>query len=278
VTSGPRPDGAPKWRYIELSTGPGGPAGLPEHVALITVSRPERLNVLDSELLGELQSAAETCAQDPAVRAVVVTGAGDRAFVAGADIREMAELDVLDGTAFALRGQAAFQALASMPKPVIAAVGGYALGGGAELALACDVRVAAENARFGQPEVTLGICPGFGATQRLARLIGPGAAKRLVLSGQIIEAVEARRIGLVDQVVPAGEHLKAALDLAKQMTAAAPLAVAAAKEAIDKGLDLPLADGLRLEAALSGRTFGTEDQREGMRAFLEKRERVFKGR
>ena len=270
----------PQWQFIRLSV--GGAAGaepdLPAHVALLTISRPQRLNALNLQVLDELLAAAETCASDADVRAVVVTGEGDRAFVAGADIDEMVGLDVLNGTAFGLKGQTVFQALASMPKPVIAAIGGYALGGGLELALACDVRIAGENARFGSPEVTLGICPGFGASQRLPRLVGPGAAKDLILSGRVIGAAEARAIGRVERVVPAGEHLKAAYELAKQMAAAAPLAVAAAKEAIDRGADVALADALRLEAAMFGRCFSTEDQKEGMQAFLEKRDRNLRGR
>lgn len=283
MTAEPAADGRPRLRYVKLAVGPepGGPAwpaALPRHVALITVSRPERCNALTAGMFDELQAAAEHCASDPAVRAVVVTGAGDRAFVAGIDTGETANLDTIDGTAFALRGQAAFGALASMPRPVIAAIGGYALGAGLELALACDIRVAAENARFGQPEVTLGISPGFGACVRLPRLVGLGAAKGLVFTGRVIGAAEARSIGLVDRVVPAGEHLKAAFEVAGQIAAAAPLAVAAAKEAIDRGLDMPGTDALRLEAALCGRCFGTADQQEGMRAYLEKRERVFEGR
>jgi enoyl-CoA hydratase len=277
--AGSDPD-RPQWQFIKLSVGTdaaGGP-DLPPHVALLTISRAQRLNALNLQVLDELLSAAETCAGDADIRAVVITGEGDRAFVSGADIGEMVGLDVLSGTAFGLKGQAALQALASMPKPVIAAVGGYALGGGLELILACDIRIAGENARFGSPEVTLGICPGFGGSQRLPRLIGPGAAKDLIFSGRIIGAVEARSIGLVEKVVPAGEHLKASLELARQMAAAAPLAVAAAKEAIDRGADVPLAAALRIEAAAFGRCFATEDQKEGMRAFLEKRDRVFRAR
>ncbi len=180
------------WEFVTLTIGgPEGREGLPAHVALIRISRPRSLNVLNSHVLAELEQAALACAADPDVRAVVVAGEGERAFVAGADIAEMAGMDVMDATAFALKGQAALGALASVPKPVIAAIDGYALGGGLELALACDLRVASTRARLGQPEVTLGICPGFGATQRLARLVRPGRAKQLIFAGEHVSGEEA---------------------------------------------------------------------------------------
>ncbi|MDP2871611.1 MAG: enoyl-CoA hydratase-related protein [Bacillota bacterium] len=274
------PAGAARgWQHIRLASGgEEGGEGLPPHVALITIDRPRNLNALNSQVLDELQAAAAVLAADAAVRAVVITGAGDRSFVAGADIGEMAELDVMEGTAFGLKGQEVFADLAAMPKPVIAAIGGYCLGGGMELALACDIRVAAASARMGQPEVGLGICPGFGGTQRMARLVGPGKAKELIFSAAPITGEEAHRIGLVDVLAGPGEHLTRALQLAGKIAGQAPLAVARAKEAIDRGADLPLAEALRLEAALFGRCFGSEDQREGMRAFLEKRKPTFHGR
>lgn len=269
----------PEWQYVRLArAGVAGGEALPDHVALITISRPRSLNALNSQVLDELQAAVAAVAADEGVRALVVTGEGERSFVAGADIGEMAELDVMGGTAFGLRGQEVLGDLAALRVPVIAAVGGYCLGGGMELILACDIRVAASGARLGQPEVGLGICPGFGATQRLPRLVGPGKAKELIFGAGQITSEEAHRIGLVEILAAPGEHLVRALELAGRIAAQAPVAVARAKEAIDQGADLPLAEALRLEAALFGRCFETEDQREGMRAFREKRRPAFGGR
>lgn len=286
-----------QWEYVRLArAGEPGGEGLPQHVALITISRPRSLNALNSQVLDELQAAVAAVAAvaaasgaavagsggtevgAAAVRALVITGEGDRSFVAGADIGEMAGLDVMGGTAFGLKGQEVFGDLAALSVPVIAAIGGYCLGGGMELILACDVRVAVPGARFGQPEVGIGICPGFGATQRLPRLVGPGKAKELIFGAGHVSGEEAYRIGLVEVLAAPGEHLVRALELAGRIAAHAPGAVARAKEAIDHGADLPLAEALRLEAALFGRCFETEDQREGMRAFLEKRKAQFAGR
>lgn len=240
-------------------------------IATLTINRPEARNALNSQVVAELAAAADELARDGDVRAVIVTGAGDKAFVAGADIGEMKDLDADGARRFAAAGQRAFAKLAGLPVPVIAAVNGYALGGGCELALACDVRIASETARFGQPEVGLGITPGFGGTQRLARLIGPGRAKWLIFSGQMIGAAEALAWGLVERVVPPEQLLAAARELAEKMAGNSPVAIAQAKQAIDRGLAVPLAEGCEIEAEAFAACFRTGDPREGMSAFFEKR-------
>jgi enoyl-CoA hydratase len=247
-------------------------------VALVTVNRPDKLNALNAALLDELEHTIGELHADDRTRAVVVTGAGVKAFVAGADIAELAGLDALTGRATARRGQRIFRALELLPKPVIAAVNGFALGGGCELALACHIRLASENASFGLPEVGLGVIPGYGGTQRLARLVGRGRALEMVLTGQRIGADEALRIGLVNRVVPQEKLLEAARGLTATILDKGPVAVGAAVEAIQRGIDMPLDEALAFEACLFGVVCGTEDMREGMAAFLEKRKPEFRNR
>lgn len=261
---------ATSYRYLKLEA--------EDRIVTLTIERPERLNALDSEVIAELEAAFRTLSEDDEVRGVVVTGAGEKAFVAGADISELARLDHLSGVRTSRRGQDVFRLLEEMPKPVIAAVNGFALGGGLELALACDLRIAAEEARFGLPEVRLGIIPGYGGTVRLPRLVGRGRALELILTGEMIDAAEAHRIGLVNRVVPRGELLGAARALLEKITANGPLAIALALESVDRGLDTTLAGGLAHESNLFGILAATEDMREGMQAFLEKRAPNFEGR
>lgn len=244
-------------------------------VAVLTVNRPEARNALNSQVLADLGAAVDGLAADKEVRAVIVTGAGDKAFVAGADIGEMKDLDGDSARQFAAAGQAVLAKLATLPQPVIAAVNGYALGGGCELALACDIRIASETARFGQPEVGLGITPGFGGTQRLARLVGPGKAKWLIFSAQIFSAAEALALGLVERVVAPDQLLTAAHELAEKIAANSPVAIAQAKQAIDHGLATTLDAGCGIEAEAFGACFRSADPREGMTAFFEKRKAKF---
>jgi len=247
-------------------------------IALLTVNRPEKLNALSGAVIGELAEAFGQVASDGAIRGVIVTGAGDKAFVAGADIRELAELSPYDARAFALRGQAAFRQLETCGKPSVAAVNGFALGGGLELAMACTVRFASENAKLGQPEVKLGIIPGYGGTQRLPRLVGRGRALELLLSGDPIAAAEAYRIGLVNAVVPQAELLDYCSGWLGKVLANGPLALGLLLDAVDTGLACGLEEGLRFEAAAFGVSAATEDSREGTRAFLEKRRAAFTGK
>jgi len=248
-------------------------------VATLTLNRPKVLNALNAELLERLSAALATIDGDPEVRAVILTGAGERAFAAGADI---GELNALAGPAEAERkmryGQGVTLAIEQLRVPVIAAVNGFALGGGCELALACDIRLASENARFGQPEVNLGLMPGYGGTQRTTRLAGSGAALLLCLSGEPIDAAEAHRIGLVQRVVPLADLLAAAQQLATTIAEKAPLAVEATKRAIRDGAALGIHEALALEAAHFATIAGTADMREGTRAFLDKRKPAFEGR
>jgi enoyl-CoA hydratase len=247
-------------------------------IALLTVNRPEKLNALSAAVIGELADAFGRVANEPGIRAVVLTGAGEKAFVAGADIGELAALSPYDARAFALRGQAAFRQLETCGKPSVAAVNGFALGGGLELAMACTVRFASENASLGQPEVKLGIIPGYGGTQRLPRLVGRGRALELLLSGEAIVAGEAYRIGLVNAVVPAAELLDHCRGWLGKVLANGPLAVGLVMDAVDAGLGSGLEEGLRFEAAAFGLSVATEDCREGTRAFLEKRRAAFTGK
>ena len=249
-----------------------------EGIGWITINRPEKLNAMNVETIEELKAAFREFGGDPEVRAVILTGAGEKAFVAGADISEFVHLDAEKGREYARRGQDLTKTIENFPKPVIAAINGYALGGGTEFALACHVRIASENAKLGQPEVKLGIIPGSGGTQRLARLVGKGKAMEMILSGGTIGAAEAREIGLVNRVVPPAELLAAADGLANEMIKNAPLALAYSIEAINKGIDRPLAEGLELEAEIFGRSCATEDFREGAKAFIEKRKPDFHGR
>ena len=247
-------------------------------IARITFARPDKLNSLSSAVILELRDAFERFAAEPEIRAAIVTGAGQKAFVAGADIAELESLSAPEAHAFALRGQQVFRLLETAGKPSVAAVNGYALGGGLELAMACTVRFAAENARLGQPEVKLGIVPGYGGTQRLPRLVGRGRALELLLSGEPVSAAEAHRIGLVNAVVPQPELLAYSRAWLAKVMANGPLAVALTMETVDAGLDAGLEVGLRLEAAAFGLSAATEDRREGTRAFLEKRPPVFAGK
>lgn len=239
-------------------------------VAVVRIDRLEALNALNSALLQEIAQTFSSIAQDAEVRAVVLTGEG-KAFVAGADIAEMKDLSPSEAHDYAVRGAAAFAAIEHLRQPVIAAVNGYAYGGGCELALACDLRIASERARFAQPEVTLGITPGFGGTQRLPRTVGASAAMRMILTGKPIDAEEALRIGLVDAIHPPETLLEEAMALAETIAAAAPLAVQAAKAAIRDGLDHTLDEGIAIEANSFAECFATEDQQEAMSAFVEKR-------
>ncbi len=241
----------------------------------LTISRPEALNALNRELLDELGQAARRLAADAELRGLIVTGDGEKAFVAGADIAGLVELDPPAAIAFARHGQAVLDAIEGGGKPVIAAVNGWALGGGCELALACHLRVMARTARIGLPEVGLGVIPGYGGTQRLARLVGPGRALELILSGDPIPAEEAYRIGLANQVVEPGELLEAARRLAAKITTRGPRAVSLALGAVLAGRDLPLERGLEIEAAHFGLAAASSDWREGTTAFLEKRKAEF---
>jgi enoyl-CoA hydratase len=247
-------------------------------IAFVTVNRPAKRNALDAATIAELDSAFTQLAADPAVRVVVLTGAGDKAFVAGADIEALAGLDAEGARALSERGQRVFDRIEWLGKPVIAAINGFALGGGCELALACHVRVAGEGARIGTPEVKLGLICGYGGTQRLPRLVGRGRALELLLTGEPVDADEALRIGLVNRVVPGPRLLDEAEVLARRMAANGPLALRATLEAVNGGLDRPLAEGLEAEATLFSEALGTEDAREGTRAFLEKRPARFAGR
>jgi enoyl-CoA hydratase len=249
-----------------------------DRIATVTVNRPDRLNALDSDTERELQDVFLTLRDDDAVGGVVVTGSGAKAFVAGADIAELSGLGATQGKEFAFQGQTTFTRIAGFPKPVVAAVNGYALGGGCELAIACHLRVASEGARFGLPEVQLGLIPGHGGTQRLARIIGMGRALEMVLTGRMVDAEEAHRWGLANVVAPAEKVLETARDLLGQILSKGPLAVQYALEATLRGSDMALDDGLYMEATLFGMACGTEDMKEGTQAFLEKRKPEFRGR
>jgi len=247
-------------------------------IATITFNRPKVLNALSRKTVEELESALRDVRDDAAVRVVILTGAGEKAFVAGADIGELARQTPVSGMEFSLFGQGVFHLLESIGKPSICAINGFALGGGCELALSCSIRIASRTARLGQPEVKLGILPGYGGSQRLARLCGKGMAHELCLTGEMISAEEAQRIGLVNHVYEPGELLPAAEAMARKIIANAPLAVKFTMEAIERGVEMPLAEGLFLEATLFGVACASEDMREGTRAFLEKRPAVFQGK
>jgi enoyl-CoA hydratase len=246
-------------------------------VGWVTIDRPKVLNALDRRTMEELDAVFTEVRDNVQVRVLVITGAGEKAFVAGADIRELAKQAPLGGREMALYGQGVLHKLETLGKPSIAAINGFALGGGCELALACSIRLASRTARLGQPEVTLGIIPGYGGSQRLARLCGKGAANELCLTGGIITAEEAQRIGLVNRVYEPAELLPAAEAMAKKIAANAPIAVRLAMEAIERGMSMPQEEGLQLEAALFGLSCATADMREGTTAFLEKRPAQFRG-
>ena len=248
-------------------------------IALLTIDRIEALNSLNRETFGELEEAFAQIQEEDRVGAVILTGAGEKAFVAGADIRELDRLGgSLHAREYALRGQALLNVIENFPKPVIAAINGFALGGGCELALACHIRIAADGARLGQPEVSLGIVPGYGGTQRLTRLVGKGRALELLLTGETVSAAEALQMGLVNRVVTRKKLIPSCRRLAETILANGPLAVRYSMEAIHRGYDMPLGEALSFEATLFGLSFGTEDQREGFQAFLEKRKPQFRGK
>jgi len=246
-----------------------------QYVAKVTIDRPEALNALNKETLKQLQEAIRQINERDDVRAVLFMGAGVKSFVAGADIAEMVTLDPIQGQGIAQLGQSIFNDIAHIKCPTIAVIQGFALGGGCELSLACDLRIASEKAKFGQPEVGLGIIPGFGGTQRLARLVGSGQAKHMIFTGEIISAAQAFTIGLVDQLVQPDQLMEQAEKLAQTICAKSPNAVRMAKESIDQGLLGTLSEGLRLEAGLFGLCFASPEQKEGMKAFLEKRPASF---
>lgn len=247
-------------------------------IATIAFNRPKVLNALNRKTVEELQHALLDACGDSAVRVLILTGAGEKAFIAGADIGELAQQTPVAGKEFSLFGQGVIHLLETIGKPSICAINGFALGGGCELALACSIRIASKTAKLGQPEVKLGILPGYGGSQRLARLCGKGAAHELCLTGEMITAEEALRIGLVNHVYEPQELLPAAEAMAKKIIANAPLAVKYAMEAIERGVEMPQEEGLFLEATLFGVACATEDMREGTRAFLEKRKPEFKGK
>lgn len=247
-------------------------------IGLVTINRPEKLNPLSRLVLEELLDCFAAIQKDDSVRAVILTGSGEKAFVAGGDVNELAGYNALEGKAGSSFGQQVFDLIENLGKPVIAAINGYALGGGCELAMACTLRIAAESARLGLPEVKLGLIPGFGGSQRLPRLVGKGRALELMLTGEPVTAAEAYRIGLVNQVVPAAELRAAAEKVAHKILANAPLAVKSALEAVHHGMELAAAEGQFLEATLFGLCCGTADMKEGTRAFLEKRPARFIGK
>ena len=246
-------------------------------VGVLTINRPKVLNALNRETMQELKDLVESLAADKQVGAVIVTGSGNKSFVAGADISEMKAMSPLEGREWGRFSQSVFNAIENLPQPVIAAVNGYALGGGCELAMCCDIRLAAENAKFGQPEVLLGVIPGFAGTQRLPRIIGKGRAKELLFTGNQIDAAEAYRIGLVNHVVPAEQLMNTAKEMAKTILSRGPVAVRLCKAAVNEGLDMDFESGQAYESEVFGLCFATADQAEGMTAFVEKRPAKFLG-
>jgi enoyl-CoA hydratase len=247
-------------------------------VAILTINRPKVLNALNAQTLDELRRAILELKHDDGVRAVIVTGSGEKSFIAGADINELAVQSPTEGREHAIRGQHVFDLIQHMGKPVIAAINGYALGGGCELAMACTIRIAADTAKLGQPEINLGIVPGYAGTQRLARIVGSGRALELLLTGDQVTAQEAHRLGLVNRVVPAADLMKEARALAATLASKAPVAVRYILEAVHKGLEMPLPQAQIFEATLFGLVAATEDMREGTAAFLQKRKPEFKGK
>lgn len=250
-----------------------------ENVAVVTINRPKVLNALNSDTLKELDLVVTELEENEKIRAVIITGAGDKAFVAGADVAEMKDLNTREGRKFGMLGNKVFRRLENLEKPVIAAVNGFALGGGCELSMCCDFRIASANAKFGQPEVGLGITPGFGGTQRLPRLVGMGMAKEMIYTAKVISAEEALRIGLVNKVVSPEELMSSAKNLANSIVNNAPIAVALCKAAINRGAQCDIETALEFETEVFGECFSTEDQKEGMTAFVERRkEKVFKNK
>ena len=249
-----------------------------DSIAYVTLNRPKVLNALNKKTWADLRTAFEAARDDASVRGVILTGAGDKAFIAGADISELANVSAVEAEESSTFGQEVLNLVENLGKPVIAAINGFALGGGCETAMACTIRVASEHAKFGQPEVKLGLIPGGGGTQRMPRLVGKGRALQIILSGEIISAQEAYRIGLVNEIVPAADLITRAEAILKQIFSNAPIAVKYSLEAVNKGLETSVAEGLSLEASLFGLCAGTEDKREGTQAFLQKRAPLFQGR
>ena len=249
-----------------------------EGIATITINRPKALNALNSDVMAELSDASLKCKTDEAIKVVILTGAGEKSFVAGADISQMAELRPQQAMDFMEAGIETFRSFEVLPKPVIAAINGFALGGGVELAMSCDIRLASENARFGQPEILIGLIPGWGGTQRLARLVGMGRAKEYIMAGGQIDAKRAYEIGLVNQVYPLDQLIPEARKLAKKMEGLPGFALKMAKHAINFGYDVSMDTAMRLETQCCSQCFSTDDQKEGMKAFLEKRKPAFKGK
>jgi len=247
-------------------------------IAYITVNRPKVLNALDMATMDELRAAFHDIKNDAGVRVVILTGSGEKAFIAGAAISELAKNDPVSAKEYALRGQNVLNLIENLGKPVIGCINGFALGGGCEIALACTIRLASDNAKLGQPEVKLGIIPGYGGTQRLPRLVGKGIAMQLLLTGEMITAQEAHRIGLVNEITAPADLIPRSEAIAQKIIANAPLAVQYTMEALNKGMETPLSEGLYIEAALFGLASATEDKKEGTTAFLEKRPPHFKGR
>jgi enoyl-CoA hydratase len=244
-------------------------------IVVVTINRPTALNALNRAVLGELEAAFAALSRDKSIRVVIITGSGTKAFVAGADIAEMQNMSPAAARNFAKYGQGIFAALERLPQPVIAAINGFALGGGCELAMACDIRIAAENAKFGQPEIGLGITPGFGGSQRLPRLIGEGRAKELLFTADVIDAADALRIGLVNKIVPVGQVLEAATAMARKIATRSPVAIGYCKTAIREGQNSELDSAIAYEAEVFGLCFADTDQSEGMTAFIEKRAPTF---
>jgi enoyl-CoA hydratase len=267
MTGSPAPLTPPENLIVETDAG----------VAIVTLNRPKVLNALNTQTLDELRRTILALKHDAAVRVVILTGAGEKSFVAGADINELAVQSPTSGREHAIRGQHVLDLVEQLGKPVIAAINGYALGGGCELAMACTIRIAADTARLGQPEINLGLIPGYAGTQRLARIVGKGRALELLLTGEQISAEEALRLGLVNRVVPAAELMTEAKKLAAALAAKAPIAIRYILEAVNKGLEMPLSQAQTFEATLFGLVASTDDMREGTAAFLEKRKPAFKG-
>ena len=249
-----------------------------DNIATVTINRPDKLNALNSQTMSELKEAFTELKSDSEIYVVIVTGSGEKAFVAGADIAELNKLDVITGKTFAESGQAVFNLIENLDKPVIAAVNGFALGGGCELALSCHIRIASENAKFGQPEVNLGIIPGYGGTQRLTRLINSGRAMEYILTGDMIDANEALRIGLVNKVYPKAELINKAMEMAKKIVSKAQQAIRFSVKAVNMVDEVSEKEGLNYEASLFSLACGTEDFKEGTKAFLEKRKSEFKNK
>ncbi|MEA4926951.1 MAG: enoyl-CoA hydratase-related protein [Syntrophomonadaceae bacterium] len=249
-----------------------------DYLAVLYINRPSALNALNKATLQEIRLAISDVAEDNLIKGLIVTGAGNKAFAAGADIAYMQSFSALEGRAFAAYGESTFRMIELMEKPVVAAVNGFALGGGCELAMACDIRLASETAIFGQPEVGLGVIPGFGGTQRLPRLIGEGRAKELIYTGDSVNAADAYRLGLVNHIYPQKELMDQAKELVKKIASKAPLAVGYAKHAIGRGMQVDLDSSMVIESDMFGMCTSTADQKEGMKAFLEKRKPVFQAK